>query len=233
MFSELVDTAVSRSGRIDKRADIIAWANLTVRQMTSRHVFEKNLVEDQLNTTADPFTWTRPNRWQRLRTVRYGILDEWPEFVMPGRAQRNKDYIYYGGSTYYTFKGCSVGAAAIDIAYYQYPIDLKYLAAGLRPAVYDVATETWTYYDLTAEASLADPYNKNFANGDPDREQEARDLVSNWCLLDWNNLTEEGVLAKIFKGVNDQGRSATHYSFFETNYKENFLQNEIYTAMNV
>lgn len=233
MFSELVDTCVARSGRVDKKTDIASWANLTVQQMTGKHVFEKNMVEDLLATTADPYTWQRPTRWQRLRTVYYQTMDIWPEFVMPGRAQRDKNYFYYGGSTYYVFKGCLVGQESIKICYYQYPPALKYLDVGKRPAVYHPETDEWEYFDLTGVAGLTAPYNQNFASGDPATELQARELVSNWCLMDYQNLTEEGVLAKIFKGVDDQQRAATHYSFFETNYREVFLQNEIYTALNV
>lgn len=222
MFSELVDEAVTRSVHPERKADIIAWTNLTIQEMQGKgNFFSKNLIEEQLSVTISPFIWTRPDRIQKLRTILYssGVF---PKFIMPGRKQFNEVDYYYAASTYYVFSGILVGEQ-INAAYYQFRKRLSYYSVGARPASYNFETETWTYYDLTASGGLDYTLAAN--------QVTARDLVSNWILKDWYSLVLEGDLAKIYKGVNDETRAATHFSFFERTYQSLFLGSETYETL--
>lgn len=220
MFSELVDTAVSRSGRPDKRADVIAFINQTVREMVAKHYFAKNLVEDTVVASADPFIFQRPIRLQRFRTVQYAN-GTFPPFIQPGRKMADFDEYYYAAASYFVFKGAVFagslsGSGNVNVAYYQFPKHLSYYGLGLRPATYDFDLEVWTYlpaFDV-----------------DEDTREQARDLVSNWLLRDWYDLVTEGTLAKIFKVVDDSNRASTHFSFFERAYAAQFLATEIYES---
>lgn len=210
MYSEIVDAVILRSGRPDLALDVQSYVNQTIRQLSAKAFFDKNLVEDGVTAAADPHTWTRPVRLQRLQTVRYpsGL---YPEFHRPGRVLRNKSYYYYAAATYYIFKGCSTGTVAV--AYFQFPKRLEYRAAGIatRLAIYSQEDETWTYDpSLTTDAL----------------QLAQRENVSNWLLLDWYDLVMEGTLAKIFKQVKDTERSATHYSQFMRTISEEFLATE-------
>lgn len=216
MFSELVDTVVQRSARVDRRADVISWANLTIQEMVGKHYFYRNFVEDTvLSLGADPFIMPRPLRLQRFRTARYdGITERYAKFVSPGRAMADEVYFYYANALSYIFKGV---IGYVDIAYYQYPQKFNYYETGARPAVWNTLTETWSYlaaYDI-----------------DDDTRELARTLVQNWILQDYNELVAEGVLAKVFKAVNDETRAATHFSFFERTYSSLFLGNEQYESL--
>lgn len=226
MFSEVVDTVISRALRPDRKQDIIAWLNLTISEMQGKtNYFSKNLVEDAISVTVAPFIWTRPERMQKLRTARYtnGVF---PRFLMPGRAQFQQNDYYYAGSTYFVFSGVSIGEF-INVAYYQFRKRLKYFEPGVRPATYDFQTETWTYYNLLTLGAA--PYNLDYTLSE--NQQTAQDLVSNWLLKDWYDLVTEGVLAKVYKGGNDETRAATHFSFFERTYNSTFLGSEIHETL--
>lgn len=217
MFSELVDTVAQRSGRVDRRLDIISWTNLTVQEMAGKHCFFKNFVEDQIEVTTDPVIFPRPARLQKFRTARYDGIDSpdgFPNFCPPGRAQAQYTRFYYANGISYIFKGA---VSYIDIGYYQFPKKLAYYDADVRPATYDFEAEEWSYLDAY--------------DVDDDTREVARDLVSNWVLRDYYELTMEGVLGKAFKAVGDVTRSATHFSFFEKTYADMFLGNEVYETL--
>jgi hypothetical protein len=231
MFSELVDICVQRSGRPNHQPDIIAYATQTVRQMQTKNYFKKNLIEDQIIATADPYTWIPPERIQKIKAVRYSNGD-YPVYYLPGAKQKETLSFYYGAAGYYVFKGMSSGFQqagvsqqnTIDIAYYQFTKKLKYYAVAARPAVYDYETETYTYADFSGDGGT----NWN----DPANQETARNLIGNWILKDWNELVQEGTLAKIFKLIDNTTRASTHFAFFQREYVESFLGTEIGESVN-
>lgn len=223
MFSELVDEVVARTIRPDRLTDHADCANQTIRELSSRAYFFKNLVEDTIEADSDPYIWTRPIRIQRLRTIQYSD-GSFPDFIQPGRKQQNQDSYYYGAATYYVLKGvlfsASAGSGSFNVAYYQFPKNLKYYAdVADRPAVYDKTTEEWTY-------------NAAYDTDDVARSV-ARALVSNWLLADWYDLVKEGTSAKIFKIVNDETRASTHFSFFERTIAQSYLTSELHESFNL
>lgn len=232
MFSELVDICIERSRRLDKKADIISYVNQTIRDMQSRQMLYKNLHEDTITATANPMIWTPPVRFQRLRAVRYQSNRDRPKLKQPGLIQKDASSYYYRSTTYFVFVG-HADNDLIDLAYYRVVPKLAYFAEGAREAVYDFTTETWSY--PLQEANIAQMQ----AEGLPASEiatQQAADLllqpgleaaVSNWLLFDWFELVQEGTLAKLWKELDDEKRAATHFSFFERQFTQNFLPQEV------
>lgn len=211
-FSQIVDRVVARSGRPDRLQDAQDFVNQTIRDAHTSPdnlavLYPKNLVEDQLaTTTSAPYIWTPPRNIQRMMTVRYpGVITPkyptgvYPDFRQPGRGQIDVDYLYYRAGAYFAFAGCGESGSTIDVAYYAYPQRLAYYAEALRPASFDLETQTWTYLSAVSEAD----------------QLAARELVSNWLIYDWYDYVMEGSMSKMFKLVGDTERAATHYSAYQ------------------
>jgi len=228
-FSQLVDRAVSRSLRTDRQTDIEDFVNQTIRELHADdegrpYFYAKNLVEDEITTTAETqFTWVPPNTIQRVRTFQYaGVRTRdfptgvYPEFRAPGRGQNNQDYYYYRAGTYFAFKGYGGNGQTINVAYYAYPKRLVYFATADRPATWDDETETFTYHaNYSATAAL---------------KAEAEALVQNWVIRDWYDITVEGTMAKVFKLIGNTERAATHFSLFQRQ-RGIMLSTEVYETL--
>ena len=55
-FSAAVDDVVVRSGRVDRKADIIAFVRETIRELHALRVCKNDLTEDTLTADADNYT---------------------------------------------------------------------------------------------------------------------------------------------------------------------------------
>lgn len=215
-FSQLVDELAQRTGRLNIKADIGNFVNQIIRECHADedgnpYIFPRNLIEDQLTADVDSgFTWAVPSspKFQVMQTVRYtsilhGNRTVYPKFQMPGRRLNDLTHFYYRSGTDFIFAEYGGLNALIDIAYYAMPGRLGYYAVGSRPATYD-DTAGWTYYDLTGSGGLDYTQAAN--------QQTARDLVSNWVLLDWPDVVRIGVKAAVYTSTGDKTRSGTHYS---------------------
>jgi hypothetical protein len=222
MFSELVDIVIARTGRSDRLEDAISFANQTIRSVQSRIFCHNNLIEDQIPVTADPFLWTNPINFQRLKLARYSD-GEFPVNKL-SKGQDIYPNRYYAGAGYIGFTGMTTGSL-IDVAYYAFQPRLKYYAVGARPATaeYNFDTEQFdfTYYDLTAGNDLDYTLAANQAL--------ARKKVSNWILLKWREMIEEGTLTKVWKLCGETERATMAFSLFEKTRREEFepTENEI------
>lgn len=243
MFSELVDEAVSRSRRADKQADIISYANQTLRELQSQQngAFTRDMIETQISVAQNqpqPITWDRPPHFRIMRAVAYTDTQNfydpiYPKFIRPGSRQKETDYFYYGAGSYFVFAGVgqpqgtngnfylgSLGATNISLAYYTKFRRYQYYAVGARPAVYDRNAESWGNFVLTS-----------FPNPPPDisdvpsilpqsntfnlQQQYAIYLVCNWLLFDYYDTVLEGTLAKLFKNVGDN-RSTSSFALYKS-----------------
>lgn len=201
-FSALVDDTIARSGRPDRKADIISFARQAMREMQVQASFEKDLVEDQITPTVDPYSYTKPTNFRKMRSVRYGqILDprgrpRYPKFKMPSRHIEQETLLWYSAGNYLVFKGHEI--TPIDLAYYTYVKPLAYYADADRPAKFILEDDDWTY--LTASTA--------------EEQEAAQALVTNWLLFDWYDTCLEGTMAKLFKTYGDQRAGAT-FALFE------------------
>ena len=225
-FSAVIDDAIARSARPDRRADIIQWARASMREAQVIAFFERDFIEDQITAVGDPYIWTRPAYFRQMRTVRYPEIRDghgnsvYPRFVQPGRALRNFNYFYYAGTDYFTFAGQSRGlpntttSTFIDLGYYSYFPRLAYYKVADRPARYSLEDEAWWYKDETLDDA---------------GKEAARNRVSNWMLFDWYELVMEGTLAKVFKTFGDS-RAVSSFALFKS-YQKDLLAGESRASM--
>lgn len=197
-FSQMVDAVIDRTGRGDRAQDVAAYINQTVREVQTLAFFAHDLVEDIAYVTTSPVTWDPPAYFRTMRAVNYNG-EIWPKFAQPGQIQDRYAAYYYRAGTYFVFNGAGLGTS-IQMAYYSYAPRLLYYAEGARPATYDAENGVWNY--LTA-ITLGD-------------QEAARAKVSNWLIINHYDCIVEGALAKIYKSVGDQVRSATAFSLYKT-----------------
>lgn len=216
-FSQLVDRMVSETKRPDLRAEIVGYLNQTIRELhfePSRGnvtFYNDNYREESLTVdAADRFSWQVPNPglFQGMAAVRFDSMFDrsgkriYAQPLTPGPRMEQTDYFYYRAGGTFVFGGLiGYGAigSTISIAYYEYPPTLKYYALVNRPASYDPVTG-WTY--------------SNTYDDNDDLKEQARILTSNWILMRWEAVLEEGLRAKIYKRLSDDIRQRTSYSLY-------------------
>lgn len=215
-FSSLLDEAVRLSGRgVAARVQLASYARASMREPQVDNLFEKDLVEDILTFSTDPYIWERPAEFRLFRTVKY-TEEIYPKYLMPGRRQHDVTYFYYAASTYYTFKGLAVGDT-FGVAYYKYFPKLVYFDPVARPARYFADLGKWQYLD--GDSNFVDTL------GSDDLDEAARALVTNWMLFDWTDLVMEGILAKQFK-VQGDDRARSHFALYKSMIND-LLQGEV------
>jgi len=226
-FSGLVDRAILETGKQFALLSAIQYANLTIRECQKLGLFAQDLIEDELETDAVPFIWTRPANFRSIRSVKYTLQNVWPKLRLPGKVQHEKLHYFYGADDYFAFAGLIEGEPiAIAVYYYRKPL-LYYGMLGtvttgfqggpysIRPAYYDVEAEEWMYLNVGQTAYVDDL-------ADDDEELLRRTNAMNWLLTDWWDVVLEGVKAKIFKQYNDP-RASLSYSLYKEGQR--MLQN--------
>lgn len=139
------------------------------------------------------------------------------EILKPGRGMNNHSHYCYRIQGTYVFNNYGATNAVISLAWYEYPPVLTYYPVGafpndalpatpgMRPAQYDEVLG-WTYdlpWNLTTDPTGA-------------LAATAQALTTNWILLRWPMLIEEGVRAKVYKRVSDDTRAKLAYSMYSS-----------------
>lgn len=210
-FSQLVDKMIRETHRPDMAPEIASYLNQVIRevhfdpQTNNVVIYSENYKEQQLVATVESgMTWSIPNpaNFQAILGVKFARCDRWAKQVTPGPRIQLEDYCWYRGGSMLAFGGRlgygGIGAA-IQLAWYEYPRGLKYFPLVNRPAEYD-PDSGWTYaptYDVDEVTRL-----------------QAREMVSNWLLMRWDTVLEEGLRAKIYKRTSDTERQRTSYSLY-------------------
>lgn len=223
-FSQVVDKVVQIGLRPGRRLDVQAYTRASIRECQVLAVFARDMIEDAFMTDkTEPFIWKRPAELRILKTLYYKSFNIWPQYLPPGKIQRDEDYYYYGGPDYYALAGVHDKEVEVLVAYYAYAPRFTYYDANSRPAYYLIPPENdpnteekWQY--LNSQGQYVD----NLAT--PEEEEAARKKVTNWLLFDWTELIEEGALAKLFKVVNDD-RATTSFSLYKS-YQKDLLKGE-------
>lgn len=202
-FSAAVDDVVSRSGRPDRKADIVAFVRVTIRELQVLRFFRNDMIEDTLTADADNYVWDYPQEFRTLRTVQYPFYDGqgkalYPPEVLPGKKQKDLNYFYYGGPGYYVFAGTGL-ADEINVAYYAFSKKLAYYDLADRPATFSLEDNAWSY----------------LTNGTPAEQLIDREKVSNWLLFNYYDTVVEGAMAKILKTVGDQ-RAVSSFALYKS-----------------
>lgn len=213
-FSQLINKMVAETRQKHLIPEITSYLNQTIRELHTDPVrnavvfYPANMKEAQITATLDQGqTWTVPNpsKFQQLRAARYdSVYDdrgkpEWPPELKPGRIMKDICAYYYRVGNTYVFSGYGGAGGIVSLAYYEFPGVLRYYASGAEPATYD-EIDGWTY--------------RSDIGTDDASRLVAQNLVSNWLLLRWPMVVEEGVRAKVYKRLSDDGRARTSFSMF-------------------
>lgn len=217
-FSAAVDDVVRRSGRPERRQDIIAYVRSTIRECQVMRYFRRDMIEDSLVADQANYIWTYPQEFRILRTVRYPLTNLraealYPKEILPGKLQRDQAYYYYGGPGYYVFSG-TANADIIDVAYYMVSRKLPYYELAERPATFSLEDNAWSYLNP----------------GTDEENAAAREKVFNWVLFNYYDLVLEGGLAKVLKTIGDLRASST-FALYKS-LQNTFIETEPSDSLN-
>lgn len=214
-FSQLVDEMVSETKRPDLVSEIARYLNQTVRELhftedrNAMILYADNFRESLLTADAESgFQWEIPDptTFQKLEVVKLSnVWDDDSNNVYstpttPGRHLNGMNYYHYRVGSTFVFSGYGGLDANLGIGWYEFPRSLKYRAVAARPASYDIDSG-WTYADGVNTDEL---------------QAAARELVTNWLILRWNDVVAEGLRAKVYKRVSDDSRARTSYSLYQS-----------------
>lgn len=214
-FSQMVDDLTQEVMRPDMLASVATYLNQVIRELhadpTSGNsvMYESNLheVRPEVNVENPSAFFWQPDTYatfQQIQSARYDeVYDSdgrqaWPRRVKPGIVLNTLEHYYYQSGKFFCFFGHGGIGSHISIAYYRFPRHLAYYTAGNRPCDMD-------------EAGLN--FYGQFRNTVEDQEQ-AELLCTNWLLMRWRTIVEEGVRAKIYKRLADDSRARLSYSLY-------------------
>lgn len=218
-FSQMVDSLIAETSRPDMKDMIVQYVNQTIRElhtdtMTKLPVgFTSNMVEDEVAIDVDAgetFLWDIPNthRFQMIESIYYPYVDEYVKEKRPSTAflfadQANSEYYWYRtGPSQIAMAGHGGQSDTVKLAWFNTLRRLIYYATSARPATWSDESETYTYGAayVTTEERL-----------------EALDLSTNWMLERYEDLVLNGVRAKIWIRIGEEGRGKMAYSQYESN----------------
>lgn len=212
-FSQLVDSVLAETSRLDLREHAISYLRQTIREChldpeRNTAIFMwPNYAEVQLTADEDSaFSWQIPDttRFQGEQMVRFDSVWEdgkqvYATPLISGFAGNRQRYAYQKVGDRFIFNGYGRSGGVISLAYFQFPAALKYYAVANRPATWDEETG-YTYHE---------DYNAT-----PELQETARLLTTNWLLERWDMVLEEGLRAKLYKRLSDTERARTCYSLY-------------------
>jgi hypothetical protein len=242
-FSQLVDKMMAETKRPDLQTEIATYVNQTIRELhtdpSGKAVFyDSNLQEAWVQANVEHgFAWEIPNvgTFQQLKAARYdsvclesGYNDDnypdWPnphhhhhnhpyaKILKPGRGMNHHPHFCYRTQNLYIFSGYGGCNAGISLAWYEFPGILTYYPLGAFPN--DQPPQTSNMRPAQYDAILGWTYDEPWANT-PANQTLAQTLTTNWLLLRWPMVIEEGVRAKVYKRLSDDSRSKTAYSMYQ------------------
>lgn len=217
-FSEVIDDLKAELVRPDLTASIADYLNLTIRESHQKKVngdvvpvlYDSNRVEDTVTVASLPAIWDIPSiaRFQYFETAFYPTSGQYAKKKSVTRTHENGnnpfDPFWYRAGGYIAFNGVNVGEV-INLTYFQYPSRLKYYPVAIpqvRPAIYDIETDSFTYataYDV-----------------DDTTRENARNLVTNWLLLNHVEILKQGVRAKVWARLGETDRAKIAFSAYES-----------------
>lgn len=217
-FSEIVDELATELVRPDFKVAITDYLNLTIRETHQKKsnsdvvpvLFESNRVEDTVIVASLPAIWDIPNvaRFQYFETAFFPATGYYAHKRAITRIREDgpnsQEPYWYRAGSYIVFNGVRVGED-VNLTYFQYPARLKYYAATnpqTRPAVYNFETDTYTYasaFDVNATT-----------------RENARNLVTNWLLLNHVEIMKQGVRAKVWARLGETDRAKMGFSLYES-----------------
>lgn len=214
-YSQLVDQMIRETRRSDLALEIATYLTQTIRELhidpqtNGVCLFGENLREDQrVVNRPNAHEWEIPNptNFQALALARYdNVFDSrnrplCPKEYTPSYAMNQEEHFFYRAGGSYHFAGAGGVGSTISLAWFEYPRRLVYVAKANRLAEYDDALG-WIY----AASAITDVAKKL-----------AREATTNWMLLRWREVIEEGLRAKVYKRVGDDARARMCFSMYSS-----------------
>lgn len=214
-FSQLVDAIVQETRRPDMKADVIRYANQTIRELhtdpeTNKILFFADNFRQLLLTAdvEDGFGWEIPNpaTFQKLHVVNYrGVFENgvpvYSTPTTPGRHLNSLRNYHYQAANHFFFVGYGGVNQQIALGYYEFPPRLTYQEVADRLVIWNEEDQVFEY-----DPSL----------NTPELREAALAKVSNWILNRWEDTVAEGLRAKVYKRTSDTERARTCYSMFQS-----------------
>ena len=225
MFSQVVDTVVERSNRVDQRDIIVGIANGIIRRIQSKQYFQSDLRQITLTASSQGLVQEEPGKWVWTRTpdvrlisaVRYMPSSKYPPNNQPAVGQALlSDYWYKVGDKYvFIFSdGCLPFLGdeleeerAIEITYYSFSPEFKYYPEKTREFTYSWDTNNWYKRNASGDA---EPLSFEEVT---QREKELA-AYGNWLLRDYKEVVISGTLAKLFGLLDDSERFKREFAEF-------------------
>lgn len=213
-FSQMVDSMVLELRRPDLRTEMTRYLNQSLRECffhpeNNRVVLLRSAYQEaRLVVDSDlAFSWVSPNpsNWAALGAARYDSVwrDNRPVYAKmlnPGARFEEEPYVVQNlGAGRLVFKGHGGVGATISLSYYEFTRAHKYYPVETRPAQFDLDLG-WSYlpeWDTDDSSRLL-----------------ARLMVTNWLLMGWPSVLEEGLRAKIYKRLSEDTRQRTSYALW-------------------
>jgi hypothetical protein len=213
-YSQIIDDLVAETLRPDMLVSMGIYLHQTIREL---HVnqgaslkYADNLIEVELTADLEEgYTWQIPNpqRFQLMESVWYEMRGLYAKSRFPSSAfafseEINGDVYFYRSGQYFCFSGYGGLDSIVKLAYYEYPRQLIYYKPAVRPATWNVETQSWSYLSSY--------------NVDSTTKANALLLSTNWMLDRYEDLIKEGIRAKLYKRLGDGDRARMSFSSFES-----------------
>lgn len=210
-FSQLVDDLVVELVRPDLRAALATYANQTVRELhfkpnhNSGIHYDANREEEELAFTTDgTWLWSLPSatRFQDVESIYIDDLGMYvprknPRIALEPTFEPNADLYWYRSGPQLAIQGVANGWTG-KISYFMFAQTLAYKASGSRLITYSPDTDSYTLV----------------GGGTPSEAQLK--IETHWVLQRWADTVKEGVRAKAWKRLADEGRARMSFSAFES-----------------
>lgn len=212
-FSQLVDDVALELLRPDLVTSMAQWVNQTVREchfkpgVAAPIKYDANRDEDQPTiTTDDVWLWPIPSatRFQALEAL---YLVDVGAYAKPRKPEVNRNDSFEAFSQYYWYRtgpsiavsGVAAGWTAL-VSFFQFPQTHQYKLTAQRIVQYNVDLDTYTR--VGGGGALTDV---------------EMGVETDWMIQRWGeSVIKEGVRAKAFKRIGDEGRARMCFSAFET-----------------
>lgn len=220
-LSQMVDEVVAETAHPELRTALVDYLHQSIRELhfidsnpPAPLKYPDNLFEDYVSATLDSgyvYPIPHPERFQQVEAIAFDdrggtpVPMRFPSAASVWREQIDGDVFYYRTGTYLAMSGYGATGSMIKIGIYQFPRRMPYYTlqnAGVRPAVWDEETATFTY------ATTYDVDDTTRAN--------ALDLTTNWMIMRHKEVIKEGMRAKLYKRLSDLDRAKIAFSAYSS-----------------
>ena len=222
MFSEIVDEICAQSNRVNDRELVIKWANEGIRRVEACHYFTSSLIENELTSASQGVVIKQSNVWVWDRTADVRLIRGvkinnklFPINAQPGISQKSLTNYWYKVGTYFVFVA-NVPITSIQLAYYSFPPEYKYVPQDNRTLRYDRTDRQYyrklvdilpVQWEVIPEAEL------------PNYEV-AIAALGNWLCRDYKNVIIASGTSSLYAALGDNDRFRSEFAKYKDLLKD-------------